>query len=186
VSVPVPQSDATLALDYLFDRLESETADRLDPVPAVVFGWREAPKQVNQGTGRANRIVLSPGDPGGKVGDLEGGKLPGRNPNSLATMVELATLYLWAYDATAATDARKQWRACRRLHDVVLPICIRAFRGRWKQLSKSWIRSELERPFGAEMQVVFAVESMVPDDLVPYAAGGVVTGIDLSINGQDC
>lgn len=185
MTVLVPQSAATLSLDYLFDRIVTQSAERLDPAPACFFGWREPGKQLNQGTGGANRILLVPGDPGGKVGDIEGGKRPGRDPNGLATMVEVATLYLWSYDATDPTDARLQWRAARRLHDVVIPLCIRAFRGRWKQMAKTWLRSDLERPFGAEMQVVFAVESMIPDDLVPQVAGGTVAAA-FTINGIDC
>src|SRR5262249_31903901 len=133
------------------------------------------------------RVLLVPGDPGGKVdAGLLGGKNPGRDPNGVATMIELATLYLWSVDLSSATDAHVQWRACRRLHDVVIPICIRGFRGRWKQLSKTWIKPETERPFGAEMQIVFAVEAMIPDDLVPQAPGGTVTTIHTTINGAAC
>lgn len=184
MSVPVPQSDATLALDYLFDRLTSETAERLDPAPVVAMGWRQPTYQVNQGPSGAGRVLLVPGDPGGKVGDLISAKRPQRDPAPVATLVELATLYLWAYDGTDPSDARLQWRAARRLHDVVVPIVIRAFRGRWKLVSNQWLRSDLERPFGAELQLVIAVEAMLPDDLVPQVAAGIITGV--AINGAGC
>lgn len=181
-------STAKLALEHLFERIVAETAERV-PVnpPSCVFGWREAVKQSNQGSGGAARVVLQPGDPTGKVGDLGGAKGPGRNPPPVATMVELATLFLWAVDLTDTSDMG-QWRAARRLHDLVLPILIRTFQGRWKQLSKEWMRPELERRFGAEMKVVISVEAMVPGDVIPEAPGGTVpaTGVALSINGSSC
>lgn len=177
--VSVTQTDAKLALEHLFERLAADVALRLDPPPECSFGWREDWKQINQGTGGANRIVMLPGDPGGKVGDLQKPSGPGRNPNPLAAMAELATILLWAYDATDPTSALLQWRAARRLHDVVIASCIRTYRGRWKQVGKQWVRPELERPFGAEMQIVFAVEAMVPDDLVTQAAAGSITTIGL-------
>jgi hypothetical protein len=182
MTIAIPQSNATLALDLLFDRIVAGVAQRLEPAPNCVFGWNESTKQINQGTGGGNRIVLQPGDASGKVGDLDSAKLPGRDPPPVATMVELATIFLWSYDPSAS-DQRTQWRACRRLHDVVIPICIRTFRGRWKQLSKTWLRTDLERSFGAEMQIVFAVEAMIPDDLVPQAPGGTVTTINQTITG---
>ncbi len=186
MSVTVPQSAAKLALDHLYERIVAETAERLDPVPVCVFGWREAPKQVNQGAGGANRVVLEPGS-NGKVGDYAPAKLPGRNPNPLATLVELATLFLWGFDGTDPTDARLQYIAARRLHDVVIPICIRTFRGRWKASGPEWLKPEAARPYGAEMKVLFAVEAMVPDDLVPEAPGGTVTSVrtSMSVNGGD-
>lgn len=185
MSVAIPQSTATLALDDLFDKIVARTAERLDPAPACHFGWREAPKQVNQGTGGANRIVLMPGDPNGKVGDIDDHKNPGRTPGQVATMSELGTLYLWAYDASAATDARVQWRAVRRLHDVVIATLQATHSGRWKQVSKRFLRPDLERPFGAEIELVFTVSAMVPGDLVPQVIGGTKTAA-WTINGRNC
>ncbi len=186
MTVQIPQTTAQLALDAVYDVLVTESADRLDPAPAVHFGWREAPKQVNQGAGGANRIVLQPGDPSGKVGDLSGGKMPGRNPPPVATLAEIGTLYLWAVDLSDSTDARKQWIATRRLFDVVIASLQRNFTGRWKILSNKWIRTDLERPFGAEIELVFAVEAYVPGDPIPVAPGGTVTTIAHLINGASC
>lgn len=176
MSDPTPiLSTATLALEYLYQQIVDGTAERLPAAsPSVVFGWREPVKKDNQGPGGANRVVVQPGDAGGKVGDLEGAKLPGRNPPPIATMIEVATIWMWAQDPNDSSELG-QWRAARRLHDVVVPIIIRTFRGRWKQLSKVWVRPELERRFGAEMQMVIALEAMIPDDVVPQAPGGTAT-----------
>lgn len=180
-------STAKLALEHLFERIVAETLERVppadvgDPPPvACHFGWRESSMQDNQGVAGAARVVLQPGDVTGKVGDLVGAKLPGRNPPPLATMPELATLFLWAQDPDDDTELG-QWRATRRLHDLVMPIVIRNFRGRWKQLSKEWVKPTLERRFGAELRIVISVESMIPDDVVPQAPGGTVTNVETQI-----
>ncbi len=178
-------------MEHLFERLVAETleyvppADVDDPAPIkCVFGWREPNQQVNQGPAGAARVVLSPGDDSGKVGSSEPAKLPGRNPKSVATMAELVTLYLWAHDPVEKTDLG-QWRACRRLHDVVMPIVIRTFTTRQKEISKTWVRPDLERRFGAEMRVVLAVEAMIPDNVRPQVTGGTVTPA-FTINGGPC
>jgi len=173
-------STATLALEHLYNRIVARTAER-DASTACVFGWREAPKQTNQGSGEANRVVLQPGDPNGKVGELTGAKLPGRNPPPIATLIEIATLFMWGYDGTDPTSDLLQYRAARRLHDIVIPIVIRTFRGHWKQVSSTWMKPETEQRFGAELQVVIAVEAMIPDDVVPEAAGGTVTNVQPTI-----
>ena len=45
--------------------------------PAVVFGWRERAKQINDGVGGANRIVMVPGELEGGDGTLEAPDGPG-------------------------------------------------------------------------------------------------------------
>lgn len=184
---PPPLTTAKLAVEHLFERIVAETVARVppanedDPPPiACVFGWREPAKQINAGPAGAARVVLQPGDPSGKLGSLEGAKLPGRNPLPVATLVELATLYLWAVDSSDRSDLA-QYRAARRLHDLVVPILLRNFRGRWKLLAADWVRPELERPYGAELRLVIAVEALIADDITPEAPGGTVETIDGTI-----
>jgi hypothetical protein len=190
-AVTIALSTATFALEHLFNRIVAETllyvppADPLDPPPiACAFGWRAPATQINQGPAGAARVILSPGDPTGKIGSTDGADSPGRNPRPIATLHEIATLYLWARDATDASDLA-QWRAARRLHDVVFPIIHRNFKGRWKELSKAWLRPELERRFGAELQIVIAVEAMIPDSVIPQATGGTIAPA-FTINGEVC
>jgi hypothetical protein len=184
VNGPTPtQSTSMLALEHLYHKLQGGLALRLIPAPSVAFGWKEATKQVNQGPGGGYRVVLQPGDPNGKVGDVEGARLPGRLPDTpLASMIEQATLFIWGYDASDPSELA-QWRAVRRLHDVVLAILIRTFRGRWRQIAKTFINSDLERRLGAEMQMTIAVEAMIPDDLSPL---GIASAESFTINGEAC
>jgi len=189
---PPPLTTAKLAVEHLFERIVAETLERVPPTapetePPIrcVFGWREATRQTNAGPGGAARVVVQPGDPAGKLGSLEGAKSPGRNPLPIATLVELVTIYLWAVDRDDRSELA-QYRAARRLHDLVVPIVIRTFRGRWKLVAAEWVRPELERRFGAELRLVVAVEALVPDDVTPEVAGGTVTpaGTIASLSGS--
>jgi hypothetical protein len=91
--------------------------------PAVLFGWRERQKQINEGVGGANRIVMVPGELEGAdgtpegidgPGDNEGGTFPGAtvldgvplpqaitqstitpHPRGLFSQVKLVTFSLW-------------------------------------------------------------------------------------------
>jgi len=144
----------------------------------VVFGKREPTKQVNQGPGRANRVVFSPGDPSGKAGTLEGAKLDRRGvfggrkrtSRSLATFRELATVYCWACDATdAATknDESKQYDAARLLFDQVVRAIYRSpnvGHGGFKISGAQWIQNKVERVDGAEIMFLLEIEAMVPDE----------------------
>ena len=99
-------------------------------------------------------------------------------------MLEIATLYLWAFDGDDPTDAKLQWAAARRLHDVVFGIIIRTFQGRWKQVSKRFINIDQERPFGAEIEAVIQVEAMIPDDLPLLDDGsGIAFNQQIAANG---
>lgn len=169
----------TLALEKLYlDIVARFTTEA--PSVEILFGWREPAKQLNQGTGRANRVCIVPGIDG-KAGSYDGAKRPGRNPRPLATFNESATVYVWAYDASGPNDELKQWKACRLLHDAViraLELSTRSETGANVQLEYSdpeWL-GPTERRFGAELRFVLDVESMIPDS--PYTE--VLAGGELS------
>ncbi len=152
----------TLALENLVDRIQARfTAD--GTTAAIAFGWKEPAKQVNQGPGRANRIVFVPGDPNGAIGEVGPAKYPGRNPRPLGTLGELVTVYVWAYDATAPTNERSQYGAARRLFDAWYRAAYIAMRGHFRLVSTKWVTGKTERPFGAEIEAVIAIESEIPD-----------------------
>src|SRR5690606_1560659 len=67
----------------------------------VAFGDREVAKQINQGTGRANRVVVAPGDDGGNLGGYGPPAKIGRNPRHLWEWQLTARVYVWAYDPAA-------------------------------------------------------------------------------------
>lgn len=144
----------------------------------VVFGKRESTKQINQGTGRANRVVFSPGDPAGKAGSYTGAKVTRKGPSfagrkaskSLGTFLEKATVYCWSVDATTAAalnDESKQYDAARLLHDQVIRAIYRSpnvGHGTFKISGPQWVQDKVERRFGAEIMFQLEFEAMIPDE----------------------
>jgi len=117
---------------------------------SVVFGWREVSKQVNQGTGRANRVVFVPGDDGGKAGKLAPAKIGGRR-RQIATYEELFQLRVWGHDPAAPNDERAQYRATRALFDLVLNALRDSACGRYDVGDPKWTTTPVERLFGKEL-----------------------------------
>lgn len=161
------------ALPLLFDAVSAILATDVVPAPAMAFGWKEAAKQINQGSGRANRIVFAPGDEVFGFGkDLPPDK-PGRNPKPLATEEELFTVYIWAVDRTD-TSERAQYEAARLLYDGWRRAMYLATHtdgdfgiGPMSIVSQRWNKGNqknmIERPYGAEIIAVCTVNAMVPD-----------------------
>jgi hypothetical protein len=162
-----------LALPLLFDAVSAILATDVTPAPTLAFGWKEAAKQINQGTGRANRIVFAPGDESYGFGrDLPPDK-PGRNPRPLATEEELFTVFIWAVNRSDVSE-RAQYEAARFLYDgwrramyLVTHTDGDTGIGPMTILSQRWNKGAggkmVERPFGAEIIAVCSVQAMVPD-----------------------
>lgn len=160
------------ALPLLFDAMSAILAADVIPPPTMKFGWKEVAKQINQGTGRANRIVFAPGDEHFEFGkDLAPDK-PGRNPRPLATEEELFTAYIWAVDNSDRNNERLQYEAARALYDAWRRALYLATHtdgdngiGPAAVVMQRWSKSgdRLERPFGAEIIAVCTVQAMVPD-----------------------
>lgn len=177
-----------LALPLLVERVETLFAK--DGTTAnVVFGWREVAKQINQGTGRANRVVFEPGD-SLALGDITAANQPGRNPRPIATLGELATVYVWAVDSTAPNDELKQYTAARLLFDAVvraIHLCAVghstvADRIGYRITKPRWVRDNPERAFGAEIAFTLALDAMIPDEPWTEPTAGT---IDASIGVKD-
>jgi hypothetical protein len=94
----------------------------------VAVGFRERAKQVGQGPGRANRIVLIPGDTSGRGGRLVPVRGAGprdvmRGDERVATVRSIAdwdrmlTLSCWAYDGAKAGEELAQIIACESLFE---------------------------------------------------------------------
>ena len=128
----------------------------------VIFGRREPSKTTNQGPGRANRVVFSPGV-NGRMGSYGPARNPGRNPRPIATLLEMATVYVWAFDGSAPNDEAVQYEACRLLHDAVVASIYRAAHGTYEISDAAWVVSRTERQFGYECTFTLALQGMIPD-----------------------
>lgn len=168
---------SVFGLSLLFQDVKALFVSEAVTTANVVFGKREPTKQVNQGVGRANRVVFVPGDPSGKAGTYEGAKIHRRGfggghkaSKSLLTFKELATVYCWAVDATdSATlnDENKQYDAARLLHDQVVRAIYRSpnmGHGTFKLSSPTWFQDKVERRYGAEIMFLLEIEAMIPDE----------------------
>lgn len=98
---------------------------------AVLFGRAELTRRDNQGPGTANRVVVAPGRPeSGEWGEISAGRkshtraYPGEGQHG-----ETVTVDVWAYDASAPTDAGAQYRALRVLWNRVFRAIGAAVRG---------------------------------------------------------
>jgi hypothetical protein len=125
----------------------------------VRFGVREPTKQINQGPGRANRVVFSPGDESGALGAYDAPVKPGRNPRSLWDWVLVARVYVWAYDPSDAHDESVQWDAVTELHDCVVE-AIHSYTAGFYKLSAPRRLGLIEKRFGEE--VMFWLEYRQP------------------------
>lgn len=133
----------------------------------VSVGWKEPPKQTNQGKdpwARGNRVIFIPGDASGKGGKLVQPMQPGKRPYGPADRPDepegyvrplrdwhrVLTVSVWAYDPSAPNDELAQVVATETLFEWTLravnaSIFADAIWGdvTWKPIT--------ERGFGAEL-----------------------------------
>ena len=133
----------------------------------IYFGWREPAKQVNQGPGRANRVVVVPGK-----GKFMAARNPGRNPRPLHTVLEQLTFYCWGFDPSEPNDELLQYEAARYLLDYTLESIYLNARGTYELSDIEWVDNKTERRFGAECKFTMLLQAMVPDGEWPEADVG--------------
>lgn len=160
---------AIMAVERVFE-LVSERFAIEAPAVQLAFGWRAPPNQLQQGSGRANRIAFVPGDDT-KAGKWLDARYPGKLSRALKTMLEPVTVYVWAFDGLDPHSHLAQWRACRFLLDATVRACHLALvklAGLHDQEpfgAAEWVMSDTERSFGAECRFVLTLMSTVPDEL---------------------
>lgn len=131
-----------------------------------VFGRREAPKQVNQGPGRANRVVFEPGKRG-SLGAFAPPKYPGRAPRPLLTLKEAITVYCWAHDPSAPNDELVQYTAARDLLDSVLRaiyLSPNAGHGAFSVSDPYIVGDKIERVYSYELAFTLTVDAAILDE----------------------
>ena len=155
-----------LALPAIYSAVQTEIATNLSAA-TIVYGF--GPREVARSISGANRIVFVPGDPNGSIGGYAPAKSPGANPRAIATLNEQCTVHVWGYDSTGPEDEIKQYIATRKLHDLVYlalyNVITRDMKSLFAAASPTWIRSDIERSYGAEIQFVFAWQSLIPDSV---------------------
>lgn len=146
----------------------------------VVFGRREPPKQLNQGTGRANRVVFEPGDPNGKAGTPEPVRHPGWNPRPVGRIAEIATIYCWGYDRDHPGDESAHYAVARALYGQTYRALRNAAVGNLVFGPPEWIVDKTERFFGYECRFTVTFGTAILDENLPtVVASGDETEIEL-------
>jgi hypothetical protein len=139
-----------MGLLALFDNVKQNLADQ-GVTANVVFGRREPTKQINQGPGRANRVVFAPGDDSGSLGEYAAARDPGRNPRPLRSWDLRCRVFVWAYDGDAPQDEYAQFSALLDLHDAVIRAIYRDAVGQFQLSAPRLVADPVERRFGEEM-----------------------------------
>ncbi len=135
------------------------------------FGPRALATQINQGPGRANRVLFIPGDAkSGKAGSYGPARYPGGLPRHLATFKETLYVYCWGVDATDSATLNnelKQYEAARDLHDSVVRAIYLSPNVKPRQMimtDPTWVTAKLERKFGAEIMFTIEIEGAIVDE----------------------
>ena len=155
-SFAAASSASSLALPLLFEQISARFA-REGSAAVFAFGWREPSKRTKD-----LRVVFVPGDDG-DVGELAVARQPGRLPRPLATLEELVTVYLEAFDPSSAENELVQYTSARLLFDAFTRALYHAARGTFSMRSIRWVDNPNERRHGATMRLVIALDAMVPD-----------------------
>jgi hypothetical protein len=136
-----------------------------DVTATASLGWKQPTEQINQGPGRANRVVFIPSDPTGRGGKLAPTQQPGQrnfssapdaradtSVRSLYTWERFVIVSVWAVDATAPADEEKQIEAVEDLFEQTIR-AVHAFAhndARWGDVA--WTTSPVEHVFGRELR----------------------------------
>lgn len=132
---------------------------------AVSLGWKQPTAQVNQGTGRANRVVFIPSDSSGRGGRLsQDGLQPGARyfgppaspadttVRALWTWERSLVVSVWAVDTTDPHNEAKQIEAVEDLFEWTVR-AVHYFahnNARWGDVA--WTTSPVEHSFGRELR----------------------------------
>jgi hypothetical protein len=180
-TAPTPESELTTLFAVIRDELSVEY-----PGVSVVFGPREAPKQLNQGTGRANRVVFTPGDPSGDAGEEVAPRYPGSDPRPLKDELEKFTVFVWGYDHTNAQDGARQHDAAWSLFCAWRRAVFLNAEGRVSILNKAWVSPDrVQLPFGMELRIVCEIRSQVLDQVLGVSDYVEASGAVAELTAED-
>lgn len=151
----------TLALEHLYQSVrEYFTFNQINAVN--VFGHRE----VGRIDEALPRIVWTPGDPGGAVGEVGGARNPGSYPQPVANLAELFTVHIVGHDTRDPESELAQYHVTRQLYDIWLVAVYRANGANFRVRSQAWVKGRtVDRSYGAMLRAVCEVQSPIVDAL---------------------
>ena len=134
-------------------------------------GWKARAKQINQGAGRANRVVFMGSKPDGSAGTIVGPRQVGHDAGdpdpdyairALSDWNRTIQVSIWAYDGSAPNDEGAQddalWQLFTWVQRAVQSVAFS---------NASWgavkITVPLERAFGLELVADLSFQTMIPD-----------------------
>lgn len=180
----------TSALGYIYTALQAALTSSST---AVRFGRRESGKQINQGVGTCNRVIIDPSD-SGTAGKIAPAKHPQRNPKPSGALVASATIYVWAVDVDDPNNELLQYEAVSaffgRVHGAIVKalhaknVTSRALHGWYEMTDVEWVGDVLERVRGAEWSFVLNVQEDILDEAVG-SASNVVGEFESTLTGAD-
>jgi hypothetical protein len=165
-----------LALPLLYEAVVARFAAE-STTCAQSFGWLEPPRLATVDA----RITWTPGDVSGNIGAVEPPRRPGRNPRPLATIAELCTVDVFAFDPAHPTVELAQYTAARLLFDAWFRAVYLAARGTFEVQSTQWVRPKSGRPHGACIRAILRLDAMVPDVEYASAPSETVAAIGVSL-----
>jgi len=104
-------------------------SEAISPGTSVVFGNNERQRQINQGVGGANRVVLVPGRlPNGDDGEFDGAPGPGEfvaddgtiTPRIIAAQKKIITFSIWADNSAPDSTAEDRQETLEQLYEYVV------------------------------------------------------------------
>lgn len=188
MSDPLPEFTIKDGLGWLVDGVKAQF--ELRGIDAnVSIGWREPTKQINQGPGRANRIVFQPSDPSGKGGAINAVKLPGMRAvfdsentkvaqiRGLRNWDRTIAIYVWGFDKDAPNDERKQYEETVRLFEWLMRAIQRVSPVSLKYGATDWLKPLQEHLFGRELQITATLTYPLLDipEVIAYPENVAVT-----------
>lgn len=160
----------TLALENLYNQTVAQFAADGTAITNA-FGWREYRKHLVVGSPLGNRIMWVPGNEtgDGDIGKAAPPRYPGNNPRALGTLLELFTVFVCGFDASAPENELLQYKATRFNFDAWYRAVYLAAYGTFTIESLKWDRSKTERQHGAMLVAVCTIQAMIPDVTYPGA-----------------
>lgn len=158
---------AVSSLGVVYESIVAEFA--ADGAGTVVkFGKREEAKNINQGTGRANRVVVEPRS-GSTAGTFGPPRFATGNPKTAATFLPSATLFIWAADLTKPNDELSQYEAVTALQRRVVAAVFRVAHGSFSLGQATDVSKSNERVLGSEWAIVLTLNEQIYDLPTPTA-----------------